>query len=250
MALEDRAAAAAHFPSLGVSPHAPYTISPSLLRMLVMYAKRRNQPVAMHLAESEEELQLLDSGSGPFQELLGDRSMWDATAIPPSTRPLTYLRMLAESPRSLVIHGNYLDHAEFAFLAEHADRMSLIHCPRTHAYFAHPQLPLAALLKNGVHVAIGTDSRASNPDLSMLGEIRHLAHAHQDVAPDTILRMATLSAAEALGRADGLGSITPGKLANLVALPVQSGLSQDSRAALERILTSAEAPAKVWLHGQ
>ena len=57
--------------------------------------------------------------------------------------------MLAEAPRALVIHGNYLDEEEQAFLAANADRMSLVYCPRTHAYFGHPPYPLPELLNSG-----------------------------------------------------------------------------------------------------
>lgn len=208
---------------VGISPHAPYTISPTLLRMLVLLAKREGAPVAMHLAECEEELDLLANGSGALRELLESRSMWDATAIPSGSRPLDYLRILSDAPRVLVIHGNYLDQAEYAFLAQHAERMSLVYCPRTHAYFAHPRFPLAALLAGGVRMALGTDSRASNPDLNMLAEMRHAARSHPDVAPDAILRMATLGAAEALGIADRCGSIAPGRRADLIAVPLAVG---------------------------
>jgi cytosine/adenosine deaminase-related metal-dependent hydrolase len=194
----------------GISPHAPYTVSPALLKNLVSVARRRQLPVAMHLAESADELTLLASGTGPFQELLDERSMWDASAIPSGSRPLDYLRQLAEAPRCLVIHGNYLDAEEHAFLAGHADRMSLVFCPRTHAYFEYPPYPLAELLAADVRVALGTDSLASNPDLDLLAEMRHVAHSHPRVAPEAILRMGTLDGARALGCDAQTGSLTPG----------------------------------------
>jgi cytosine/adenosine deaminase-related metal-dependent hydrolase len=248
-ALNERFVAFSHDQAPGISPHAPYTVSPSLLRMLVEYAKRRDVPVAMHLAESEEELQLIEHGTGPFAELLEARSMWDPTAIPPGMRPMHYLRMLAEAPRSLVIHGNYLDHAEYRYIAEHSDRMSLVFCPRTHAYFDHPPYPLAELLAGGVRVALGTDSRASNPDLGMLGEMRHVAQTHANVAPAAILRMTTLSAAEALGRESNLGSITPGKSASLVAVRLPASCGSIADEALAAILAADLMPSRVWLRG-
>jgi cytosine/adenosine deaminase-related metal-dependent hydrolase len=235
--------------AIGVSPHAPYTVSPTLVRMLVLLARRQQVPVAMHLAECEEELQLMLDGTGSLRELLESRSMWDGTAIPAGTRPLDYMRILADAPRSLVIHGNYLDHAEYAFLAERADRMWLVYCPRTHAYFAHPKYPLAALLDGGVRVALGTDSRASNPDLNMLAEMRHAARAHPDVSPDAILRMATLNAAEALGIAADCGSITPGKLACFIAIPIPTG-AKSVLGRQESFLTDDAAPTTCWFRGQ
>ena len=127
-------------------------------------------------------------------------SMWDDAAIARGSRPLDYLQLLAEAPRSLVIHGNYLADDEHEFLAAHADRMTLVYCPRTHAYFSHPPYPLAQAARRPASAwRSGTDSRASNPDLNMLGEMRHAARAHRAVQPEAILKMATLTAARALG---------------------------------------------------
>jgi aminodeoxyfutalosine deaminase len=243
-AVRDRLAAARRVSnSVGLSPHAPYTVSPELLGQLIELARVEQLPVAMHLAESREELALLADGTGPFRELLEARSMWDPAAIPSGSRPLDYLRKMADAPRALVIHGNYLDREEQEFLADHAERMTLVYCPRTHAYFAHPPYPLAELVAVGVHVALGTDSRASNPDLSMLGEVRHAARQHAGVPPLEILKMATLHAARAIGCDDDCGSLTPGKLANLIALPSSS----DS---LEGVMEQDVEPTAVWLRGR
>ena len=128
--------------SRGISPHAPYTVHPGLLKRLVALAVEKKLPVAMHLAESREELELLATGTGPFRDLLVDRSMWDTEAIPLGSTPLDYLRTLAEAPRALVIHGNNLSDEEIGFLAAHRERMSVVYCPRTHAYFGHDPYPL------------------------------------------------------------------------------------------------------------
>jgi cytosine/adenosine deaminase-related metal-dependent hydrolase len=229
--------------TLGLSPHAPYTVSPELLGKLVTLARECNMPVAMHVAESAEELDLLSRGIGPFRDLLDERSMWDGEAIPRGSRPLDYLRILADSPRALVIHGNYLAREEHEFLAAHADRMTLVDCPRTHAYFNHPPYPLADLLAAGVRVALGTDSRASNPDLSVLGEMRQAARVHADVRPEAILELATINAARAIGYDRECGTITPGKLANLVAVPARNG-------SLTELLAEDTPPSAVWLRGR
>lgn len=228
---------------VGLSPHAPYTVSPELLRMLVELAKEHQMPVAMHLAECAEELELLSDGSGPFRELLKAHSMWDPEAIPAGSRPIDYLKMLAEAPRALVIHGNYLRAVEHQFLAERSDRMSLVYCPRTHAYFGHPPYPLAKLLTRGVRVVLGTDSRASNPDLGVRGELRHVIRSHPEVTADAALRMATLDGARALGCDDEFGSITVGKRANLVAIPTQSS-------SLAELLAGSAEVAAVWFRGR
>jgi len=231
--------------SLGLSPHAPYTVSPDLLRKLIELAAAHGLPVAMHLAESIDELEFLADGSGPLRELLEERSMWDAQAIPRGSRPLDYLKMLADAPRALVIHGNYLGSEEHALLAEHSDRMSLVYCPRTHDYFRHERYPLTELLAAGVRVALGTDSRASNPDLSVLGEIRHVARTHPSVAPSTVLRLGTLAGAEALGRADTLGSITPGKRAHMVAVSLPADANGNPEDLLAALLAGDEQVMRI-----
>ena len=215
-------------PRLGVSPHAPYTVHPDLIERLVQYSARRRLPLAMHLAESPEELQLLHSNDGPFRDLLDERGMWDANSIPPGTTPYDYLKQLSNSHRALVIHGNYLDPVkELPFLARHADRMSLIYCPRTHSYFGHAPYPLAEALDQGVRVALGTDSRASNPDLNLFREISMVLEQHPTIAPATALNMATLAGAEALGVADDIGSLSPGKQADLAVVNLPNASSAD-----------------------
>lgn len=234
----------------GISPHAPYTVSPFLLSQLIELAQIRRLPMAMHLAESIEELEFLRIGAGPFQELLDERSMWDPEAVPRGSRPLDYLRMLAEAPRTLVIHGNYLDVDERAFLAANAERMSLVYCPRTHAYFRHSPYPLAELLAAGARVVLGTDSRASNPDLNLLGEMREVARVHPTIDPHDILKMATLSGAEALGRAADVGSLTPGKLANMAAVPLPAGVDGGPGELLDEVFAGTQSASTVWLRGE
>ncbi|MCC6494126.1 MAG: amidohydrolase family protein [Pirellulales bacterium] len=229
----------------GLSPHAPYTVHPELLVRLTGLAALRRTAVAMHLAESREELQLLASGDGPFRDLLIERSMWDEHAIPPRSTPLDYLRLLAEAPRALVIHGNYLDHPEIAFLAEQRQRMSVVYCPRTHGYFQHDPYPLDAMLRAGARIALGTDSRASNPDLSVLAELRYAARLHPSAAPAALVRMATLDGAESLGLQRDAGSLSIGKRADLLTIPCAAAADP-----YEQVLSSSAPPAGVWLAGR
>jgi aminodeoxyfutalosine deaminase len=206
---------------VGISPHAPYSVRPSLLKDCANFSHGRKLPLAHHLAESKEESELLASGRGPFVALLKDLGAWDPDAIPRGSRPLDYLKMLAEAHRALIIHGNYLDDEEIGFVAINHDRMSVIYCPRTHDYFQHDPYPLAKMLAAGINVAIGTDSRASSPDLSPLAEMRFAAKKHPLVSPPILLKMITLNAARALGRDQEIGTIEPGKFADfaIIKLP-------------------------------
>ncbi|HUE73499.1 MAG TPA: amidohydrolase family protein, partial [Pirellulaceae bacterium] len=171
-------------------------------------------------AESRQELELLESHSGPLVELLVKLNAWFPAALPRGMRPLDYLETLQNAHRALVVHGNYLAADEIEFLAARRENMSVVYCPRTHAFFGHEPYPLAEMLRGGVRLAVGTDSRASNPDLSMLAELRHIARSQARPSGAEILKMGTLSAAEALGIDADYGSITPGKQAQFVAVPI------------------------------
>jgi cytosine/adenosine deaminase-related metal-dependent hydrolase len=202
-------------------PHAPYSVRPELIFQAAQVSSRRQIPLALHLAESREELTLLRDGTGPLVNLMKDFGQWDPAAIPRDSKPMDYLQMLTEADRALIIHGNYLTGAEIDFLASHGHHMSVVYCPRTHAYFGHDPYPLAKMLAAGVNVAIGTDSRASSPDLSPLNEIRFAAAKHPSVRPPSLAWMITAGAASALGRNHEIGTITAGKFADLsiIALP-------------------------------
>ena len=230
----------------GLSPHAPYTVHPQLLDRVVELSRPARVPLAMHLAESPEELQLLRDGSGPLRDMLIDLNAWDPTAIPHGARPLDYLRKLAKAERALVIHGNYLDDEEIAYLADRADQMAVVYCPRTHEYFQHAPYRLTEMLQAGVTVALGTDSRASNPDLSVLAEMRAVRRLHPQVSGEDILRMGTLSGAKSLGMADHLGSLRIGKTADLSIV----ALSGDDGDPHELLWDERAAPRETWIRGR
>jgi cytosine/adenosine deaminase-related metal-dependent hydrolase len=211
----------------GISPHAPYTVHQDLLRIIVRASAAGHFPVAMHLAESDAELQLLASGTGPFAEMMGQLAGWNASAVLASSKLVDYLRILAAADRALVIHGNYFDQREFEFLAAHQANMSVVYCPRTHHYFGHRDYPLEQMLDAGVRVALGTDSRASNPDLNLWNEVRFAARRHPGIAPQTWLKMATLNGAEALGMDCEYGSLKVGKVASFLVIPLSADQRDD-----------------------
>jgi cytosine/adenosine deaminase-related metal-dependent hydrolase len=181
--------------------------------------------MAIHLAESLAELQLLREHAGPFAEFLKELGVWDPAGLVANADEL--LAILREAPTVLFAHGNYLSPD-----AAIARGQSVVYCPRTHAAFGHAPHPLAALLRRGVRVALGTDSLASNPDLDMLAEARFVHARHPDVSGAALLRMLTLSGAEALGWARETGSLTPGKSADLVVLPLPDVEPADPHALL------------------
>ena len=230
----------------GLSPHAPYTVHPELLARAAALSARREMPLAMHLAESREEIDFLRDGRGPFRELLESRGAWDPSARPRGARPLDELRVLSRAHRALVIHGNYLDDEEIELLGRQRRQMAVVYCPRTHAWFGHARYPLEKLLAAGAIVALGSDSRASSPDLSLLAELRHVAREFPAMNRATILELGTLGSARALGLDARIGTLEPGKWANLavVALPDDAGADPH-----ELLLDGAGAVIATWVRG-
>lgn len=231
----------------GLSPHSPYSVHPELLAAVIALSAAEKIPLATHLAESQEELELLRTGTGPLRTLLEEFGAWDAMAVRPTTRPMDYLRLLARAHRTLVIHGNYLDDEEMALLGTNAERMAVVYCPRSHAWFGRSPYPLEKMLAAGCVVALGTDGRGSSPDLSMLAELRFAARRHPAVSPAGILQMGTLLGAKALGRDKEIGSLEPGKRADLaiVALP-----NRDAADPHELLFDSAEPVVACYCGGQ
>jgi cytosine/adenosine deaminase-related metal-dependent hydrolase len=218
-ALRDLARLAACGVAAGLSPHAPYSVSVGLGRRLVEAARRRAVPLAMHLAESEAEEELLRSGGGAFRELFDRLGVWP-TATPPALVPAAdWMSILARSPRAVVVHGTHLDRdpGALARLARHRDRLCVAVCPRTTQALSGRLPPVRLFREAGVRVAIGTDSRASTPDLSVLAECRVLADAGVASAEEAV-RMATLEGAWALGFERTSGVAAAGRPADLSIL--------------------------------
>lgn len=187
--------------SRGISPHAPYSVHPELLAGAVQLAGRHGATVAMHLAETAEELELLRGGTGPLVDLFQRMGIWRPEVAGRGRRPLDLLRVLAEAPRTLVVHGNYLDDEEIAFVARRP-RMTVVYCPQTHAYFGHPPHPLPRLLEAGAAVALGTDSRASSHTLNLWNDVLLVRRAFPRLDPRNLLDLATRKGADALGFAE------------------------------------------------
>ncbi|HEY2148132.1 MAG TPA: amidohydrolase family protein, partial [Pirellulales bacterium] len=212
--------------SAGISPHAPYSVRPELLEGLAEISASDGVPLAMHIGESREEMELLASGGGPMREMLIDFNAWSPDVFATPRRPLDHLKVLAAADRALVIHGNYLADDEIAFIAARRSKIAVVYCPRTHAYFGHSPYPLAKMLESGAVVALGTDSRASNPDLNLLAEMRE-AFVRHSIDPARIVEMGTINGAIALGRDHETGSIAPGKRADLAIVRLTATTGDD-----------------------
>lgn len=195
----------------GVSPHAPYSVRFSLF----LGATGPTDRLAFHFAESPAEMELLRSRTGPFREFLESLGVWDETGIAP--HPESYLTRSRSAGFPTFVHCNYLPLEWCRYIA---GTHTIVYCPRTHAAFGHPPHPFQEFLSRGVRMCLGTDSLASNPDLDVLAEARFLHERVPEFPGYALLRMVTLSGAEALGWAEMAGSLEAGKSADFVAVPL------------------------------
>ena len=228
--------------SAGISPHAPMTVSTALGRALLREAARRDLPVTMHLAESLAELAYVTGGGGPFRDLFATLGAWPADRPPPVLPPSDWISRLARVRRGSVVHGTFLgeppDATALDRLARHRDRLGVVVCPRTTRLLSGRLPPVARFLAAGIRVAIGTDSRASNPDLSVLAEARELVGAGI-VSPQEALVMLSRDAAWNVAHESRAGSIAVGRPADLAVLrpsgpfsdPLDAILRSDTRVA-------------------
>jgi cytosine/adenosine deaminase-related metal-dependent hydrolase len=192
---------------------------------LIRAAASTGLPLTIHLAESCDELELLEDHRGPFVSFLAELGVWDPGGLAKGrllTGPQRVLRKIRHASAALIAHGNYLP-TDVRMPAN----ATIVYCPRTHAAFGHPPHPFREFLQRGIRVALGTDSLASNPDLDVLAEMRFVHMCYPDVPGDVILRMGTLAGAEALGWGDATGSLAPGKSADLVVVPLSAANAAD-----------------------
>jgi len=203
-----------------LSPHAPYSVHPEVLESaLQLTAQHRGRTMAFHLAETAAERELLQEGTGEFRAFLEAVGVWQPGVFGGRSYS-EILEALGDLPRGLVIHGNDLRDQELLRLAQFP-HLTMVFCPRTHAAFGHPPHPWLTMLALGGSVAIGTDSRASNPDLSLWNELQFAAARFPDVPHHTLLKLGTLNGATALGLRSECGSLTPGKRADLAVVELR-----------------------------
>jgi len=222
-----------------LSPHAPYSTTPQLLRMAAAVARKRKLRIATHVAESAAEFEMFYRGSNEMFEWLkrNQRDMRDCGGRSP-VQQLAHCNALG--PHLLAIHANYLVPGDAELLAR--KRVSVVHCPRSHDYFRHAEFPRRALAKAGVNLCLGTDSLATmrkypkrDLELNLFLEMRAFAGKHPGVHPRQILQMATVNGAEALGKRGKIGELKRHAYADLIALPFAGKLSEAYGAAVNHV---------------
>jgi len=219
----------------GFSPHAPYSTIPELLRRSNDAAREHNWRLAMHVAESEQEFEMFMRARGEMFEWLrrNGRDMSDCGGVSP-VQHLDRTGLLCQ--RLLAVHVNRLAAGDAELLARR--RVSVAHCPRSHAYFRHHSFPRRQLADAGVNLCLGTDSLATvrkrsreQTALNLFEEMRALATDDPALSPKTILEMATVNGARGLDMAGQVGELTENSCADLIAIP-GTGKARDIYAAV------------------
>jgi cytosine/adenosine deaminase-related metal-dependent hydrolase len=200
--------------SLGLSPHAPYSVSGPLYARVAALAVEYGLPLAVHLAESPEESQLLERAAGGFAD------GWRKRGIPlpplPGRTPVEWLDLHGVlGARTLCIHVVHASDRDLDCLAKR--RSAVAHCPRSNARHRHGTAPLGAMLDRGLQVGVGTDSVASVSPLDLLAEAR-AAQAIAGLTAEQALRLVTVDAARALGLEGEIGTLAPGKWGDVTVL--------------------------------
>jgi len=217
-----------------VVAHAPYSTSPALFREIA--ARHEGPaPLAVHLAESNEEMELLRSGRGPMRDMLERLEVWDDAWKAPGAHPVRYMRDVGYlRPGTLLVHGVHLSPADLDEARE--ARAVVVTCPRSNVWVGGGVPPVARFYASGVHVAIGTDSLASVDTVNLFDELAALRRLAPEVEAARLLDSATRVGAESLGYGSDYGSITTGKRAQCVAVQLPHGLT--SPADVEEYLVS------------
>jgi cytosine/adenosine deaminase-related metal-dependent hydrolase len=218
---------------LGVSPHAPYSVSDELYRRVAVYAREASLPLAMHVAESVAESALVWRGAGPFAEMLRARGI---AVEPRASSPVALLDqhgLLGE--RSLLIHCVQCDADALGRIRKSGAAVAT--CPMSNRYFGHGAAPVVDFLREKIRLGVGTDSLGSNSSLAPLRDARAALGYRENETPEAVWRIATLGGASALGLDSATGSLEAGKQADLAAFPIASGTGDARPASAKALLT-------------
>ncbi|MGN7724768.1 TRZ/ATZ family hydrolase [Luteimonas sp. 22616] len=220
------------------APHAPYTVNDANFERVRMLSDQLDVPVHLHLHETAQEVQQSQDKHGQ--------------------RPIARLdRLGLFNDRLIAIHMTQLTDAEIHLCAERG--VSVVHCPESNLKLASGFCPACALERVGVNLALGTDGCASNNDLDMVGETRIAAILAKAVADDaaafdafTALRAATLGGAKAIGFDHLVGSIEPGKQADLACFDLSALETQPLHHVVSQLVYAAgrHQVSDVWIAGR
>jgi aminodeoxyfutalosine deaminase len=222
--------------SASLSPHAPYSTLPELLRLSAEIARKRSWRITTHVAESEQEFEMFNDARDKMFDWLkrNERDNSDCGLGSP-VQHLARNKMLGKN--LIAVHVNLLARGDAALLGK--NRVHVVHCPRSHAYFRHPPFLRERLANAGVNISLGTDSLSTvrktgkqKLELNLFEEMRLFAANNRTISPTEILRMATVNGARALGLAGQAGELSEKAFADLIAIPFDGKIADAHEAVL------------------
>ena len=250
---------------MGASPHAPYSASPDLYRAVGEIANEQELTVCTHWAESLEELQLFETGTGPMRIFLEELNAWDPDWSGDQLVRLSQVTEWMAAEEVLLVHMNYPSLVTFesrdsrhhkspmkdpeGYVLDRLQKSGkgVVYCPRTHAYFGHSQHAYRDMMRSNIRVCLGTDSLASAPDLSILEEMRYLHRTSIGLSNVQLLEMGTINGALALGFDSFLGTLSVGKQADMTVIPLSTGETADPH---DLLFGSSEAVSHTFIKGE
>jgi cytosine/adenosine deaminase-related metal-dependent hydrolase len=239
---EQRAAASRHGLRISLAPHAPYSTSVELFKAIREAVSASDCPImSVHLGESPEEVELIEKGSGPWRGMLETIGVWRDDWEVPGCGPVQFLdRHGIIDAGTLVVHGVQCDDAALARLRDIG--ATLVTCPRSNRWVGVGYPPIERFYNSGVQVAVGTDSLASVEDLNLFTELKTMRWLAPGVPAAKILESATLIGARALGLEAELGTLTPGKRAEIIAVALPDTVDDVEEYLLKGITPSQIEP--------
>lgn len=230
--------------------HAPYSTHAELIQKLKFRAVKNKHPFPIHVAEPASENEMLSCGSGELYSFFKGRRFIDDSYKPPagidnqgSVQYLHDLGVLDE--QTICVHSIHVTSGEIQILAETGTKICL--CPGSNRYLHVGKAPVGLFLENGILPALGTDSMASNPEISLWREMKILQEDHPEINPADIFAMATLGSAAALGIDDIFGSLTPGRTGRFLSISFDENITDETM--LFKLLVQNTRIQPTWVNG-
>lgn len=231
----------------GISPHSPYTVSKEVLQRIRSVSEQKNLRQCMHIAESKDEIQLLQRKNNGIEKIYKIAG-WDIDRAPKSSSSFEYLNRIGFlSPYLLAVHAVQVTDEDIRLIKK--SKTSIAHCPRSNKELGVGRMPLKKFLNAGITVGLGTDSLASSPSLSMWDEMRYALKIHKrdGITAQDIFKLATIGGAKALGLDKEIGTLEPGKKADIIAVPLPS---KDKGDIYSNLLRETTTPLMTIVNGK
>lgn len=211
---------------LSLALHGPHTTGPGLICEICRHAGKMNRPYSLHLAESEDEVEFITTGKGPWADFLASRNIRFSGWNIPAKSPVSYmLKIGALNENTIAVHVLRADDEDLKILLLKGVRICL--CPRSNNNLFGMLPDIKKMLDLGLKPCLGTDSLASVATLSIFDEMSFVRNVYSELSSSDILAMATISGAMVLGIENYVGSLFPGKKAAMVFVPVDAKKADD-----------------------